>query len=239
MSGRLVGVGVGPGDPELLTVKAVRALRDADRVFLPVTSPGEAGLAESVLRAHVPAERCERLAFAMGDAAARARRWDEAGRRISDVAAPGGVAAFATIGDPNLYSTFSYVAATVRALAPGVAVETIPGITAMQALAARSGTVLAEGRERLALLPYSAGTQTLRAALDGFETVVLYKAGRGLADVLDAASGAGRLDLAVYGAHVGLEGEEIRPLSDLRGCRGPYMSTVILPSRRSARGGAL
>ena len=73
-----------------------------------------------------------------------------------------GTAAFATIGDPNLYSTFTYIAHTVRALVPDVIIETVPGITAMQDLAARSGTVLAEGEERLALVPYTAGDDALR-----------------------------------------------------------------------------
>ena len=125
--------------------------------------------------------------------------------------APGGTAAFATIGDPNLYSTFAYVAHTVRALVPGVTVETVPGITAMQDLAARSGTVLAEGDERLALVPYTAGDAELRAALAGFETVVVYKGGRHLAAVLDAVRDAGALDRAVYGEQLGLPGEAIGP----------------------------
>ena len=73
--------------------------------------------------------------------------------------------AFATIGDPNIYSTFTYLAATVRALVPGLAVATVPGITAMQSLAASSGTVLVEGRESLALMPLTAGVDKLRAAL--------------------------------------------------------------------------
>ena len=94
--------------------------------------------------------------------------------------------AFATIGDPNLYSTFAYIAQTVRGLVPEVVVETVPGITAMQDLAARSGTVLAEGSERLALVPYTAGDDALRSALRSFDTVVIYKGGRHLPAVMDA-----------------------------------------------------
>ena len=116
---------------------------------------------------------------------------------------------FATIGDPNLYSTFTYVAHTVRALVPGVEVRTVPGITAMQDLAARSGTVLAEGSEPLTLFPYTAGDGRLRGALDSGDTVVVYKGGRHLPDVLDAVRDAGRLDDSVYGEQLGLAGEEI------------------------------
>ena len=88
-----------------------------------------------------------------------------------------GTVAFGTIGDPNLYSTFSYLAQTVRGLVPGLTIETVPGITAMQDLAARSGTVLAEGDEPLTLLPLTAGTQAFRDALTRPGTVVGYKLG--------------------------------------------------------------
>ena len=93
------------------------------------------------MSAHV---ECTPLDFAMSDAASRDEHWDRAGAAIAEVARTG-TAAFATIGDPNLYSTFTYIAHTVRALVPDVIIETVPGITAMQDLAARSGTVLAEG----------------------------------------------------------------------------------------------
>jgi precorrin-2/cobalt-factor-2 C20-methyltransferase len=241
VSGRLIGVGVGPGDPELLTLKALRALQAADRVFVPVTDAGEVGRAEAVAAPHVPGERISRLAFAMTDVAARSGNWDRAGEAIAEVVRGGGTAAFATIGDPNIYSTFTYVAQTVRALAPGVRVETIPGITAMQDLAARSGTVLVEGTERLALFPFTAGEERLREALAVFDTVVCYKGGRRLPAVLEVVRAAGRLEDAVYGARLGLGGEEVRAAGDLgAGETGPYLSTVIVPARRDGeRGGRL
>jgi precorrin-2/cobalt-factor-2 C20-methyltransferase len=170
--------------------------------------------------------------FAMGDDGARARNWNAAGEAIAAVARAGGTAAFATIGDPNLYSTFTYVAHTVRALVPGVEVRTVPGITAMQDLAARSGTVLAEGSEPLTLFPYTAGDGRLRGALDSGDTVVVYKGGRHLPEVLDAVRDAGRLDDSVYGEQLGLAGEEIARADERTGA-GPYMSTVIVPARRN------
>lgn len=241
MGGTLIGVGVGPGDPELLTLKALRALQEADRVFVPVTDTGEVGRAERVIEGHVDDAKVERLMFAMSDADARAGNWDRAGEAIAAIVRDGGTAAFATIGDPNIYSTFTYVAQTVQALAADVAIETIPGITAMQDLAARSGTVLAEGTERLALFPFTAGEDRLREALEVFDTVVCYKGGRRLPAVIGAVRDAGRLDDAVYGARLGVDGEEVRPAGDLGPDEtGPYMSTVIVPARRDdERGGRI
>ncbi len=231
-AGRLIGVGVGPGDPEHITLKALRALQGADRVFVPETdtTDGGPGRAEAVVAPHVDAARVERLTFAMRDEARRAGNWDRAGAAIAAVVGDGGTAASATIGDPNHYSTFDYVAQSVRALVPDVAVETVPGITALQDLAARSGTVLAEGDERLALVPWPAGEERLRDALDGFDCVVVYKGGRHLPQVLDTIRDAGRLDDSVYGEQLGLDGEDVRTAAARDG-RAPYMSTVIVPPR--------
>jgi precorrin-2/cobalt-factor-2 C20-methyltransferase len=230
VSGRLIGVGVGPGDPEHLTLKALRALREADRVFVP-----DGGRAAAVVDEHVAVEP---VRFSMSDAASRDQSWDRAGAAIADVVREGGTAAFATIGDPNLYSTFAYIAHTVRALVPEVIIETVPGITAMQDLAARSGTVLAEGDEALALVPYTAGDALLRTALKGFDTVVVYKGGRRLPEVLEAVRDAGALERAVYGEELGLAGEHVEPAA-AHGGSGPYMSTVIVPAARTGRGSRL
>jgi precorrin-2/cobalt-factor-2 C20-methyltransferase len=237
---RLIGVGVGPGDPELVTLKAVRVLSTAGRVFVPVLEATDTGRAEATVRAHASHERIERLVFALNerdDRGRRERHWDAAGERVAAwLRETGGTAAFATIGDPNVYSTFGYLAQTVRGILPEVTVETIPGITAMQAIAAASGTPLVEGTEPLTLLPLTAGLEPLRAALDHDGTVVVYKGGRHLPAIASIAKDAGRD--AVYGEHLGLPDERIRALSDMD-TAGPYLATVLMAARRGTRGGKL
>jgi precorrin-2/cobalt-factor-2 C20-methyltransferase len=232
MSGRLIGVGVGPGDPELLTVKGMRVLREADEVFVPVADTGEVGRAEATVREYLEGGRIRRLLFALfDDTGTRERNWTNAAQEVSEHLQGGKTCAFATIGDPNVYSTFTYLARTVREIEPEVEVETVPGITALQDLASRSGTVLLEGDERLALLPFTAGEEPLREALAGFETVVCYKGGSRLGEVLRVAEAGGRLDGAVYGARLGIEGEEVVPAQEMIGHEGTYLSTVIFTGR--------
>jgi precorrin-2/cobalt-factor-2 C20-methyltransferase len=235
MTGRLLGVGVGPGDPDLLTIKGRDALLCADALFVPVSqtsASGQPGYAERVVTAHVPhATPITRLPFALGEAE-RDASWRAAAAGVAEVVADGRTAALATIGDPNVYSTFTYLARAVRALVPDVEVATVPGITAMQDLAARTGTVLLEHEERLTLLPLTAGVDRLRDALAGDDTVVLYKGGRHLPEVHRSLAEAGRLDAAVFGARLGLPDEDVRRA--VPDGAGPYLSTVIVPARTRA-----
>jgi precorrin-2/cobalt-factor-2 C20-methyltransferase len=236
---RLTGVGMGPGDPELVTVKAVRILQEADLVVVPVMSADEQGRAETTVRAHVTHDRVQRLVFALDDRGGatpeRRQAWDDAAEMVTAALRANGSVAFATIGDPNVYSTFTYLADAVRERLPEVEVATVPGITAMQDLAARSGTVLCEGTESLALLPLTAGLDAFEEALTHFDSVVAYKGGRHMTQVRAVLDKHGRLDTAVFGAALGLPGEQIGTLPD----EAPYLSTVIAPARRTTRGGKL
>ena len=240
---RLVGVGVGPGDPELVTVKGVRILQEADLVVVPVMDPVEQGRAEATVRAHVTHDRLRRLVFALDDrgGATPSRRsaWEAAADAVAEqLQAHGGTVAFATIGDPNVYSTFTYLADAVRERLPDVEVETVPGITAMQDLAARSGTVLCEGTESLALLPLTAGVEALEQALTHFDSVVAYKGGRHMSAVQDVLRRHDRLEGAVYGAALGLPDEQVGAARQAP-ADAPYLSTVLVPARRTVRGGKL
>jgi len=240
MSSKLIGVGVGPGDPELVTVKGVNALRTAEVVVVPVMDTLERGRAEATVLHYVPEEKVVRVVFALNERSDRGRReaaWDAAGARVAELLRKHAVVAFATIGDPNVYSTFTYLAHTIGELVPGTGIETVPGITAMQDLAARSGAVLTEGTEPLTLVPVTAGAEVLKDALNGPGTVVAYKFGRQAQEVAEALREAGRIDDAVWGSALGLEDESIRPAGELDGGPLPYLSTLIAPARRDGRRG--
>ncbi|WP_371651937.1 MULTISPECIES: precorrin-2 C(20)-methyltransferase [unclassified Streptomyces] len=246
---KLVGVGVGPGDPELVTVKGVRALREADVVVVPVMAAadgqdgGEPGRAEATVLHYADREKVVRVVFALNERSDRGRReaaWDAAGEAVAELLRAHDSVAFATIGDPNVYSTFTYLAQTITELVPGTEIVTVPGITAMQDLAARSGAVLTEGTEPLTLVPVTAGATVLKDALEGPGTVVAYKFGRQAGEVAAALRATGRIDDAVWGSALGLDEEFIRPAAELDGGTLPYLSTLIAPARREGgRGGKL
>lgn len=255
---RLVGVGVGPGDPELLTVAGRREIRTAHTVFVPVLSADEQGRAEAVVRAHLDdaESRVRRLVFALaepvrGPQERRRAHWDAAATVVADrLRADGGTVVFATLGDPSIYSTFTYLAATVRTLLPGVAVSTVPGITAMQAAASHAGITLVEGAEPLTVVPVTRDATALKAALAAGGTVVAYKGGRRLHELCSAIAEHGALERSVYAEHLGTPDAVVLPLSTLsstvdavdRGDGGddagtaPYLSTVIVLPPRGGRG---
>ncbi|MEO7194730.1 MAG: precorrin-2 C(20)-methyltransferase [Pseudonocardiaceae bacterium] len=239
----LVGVGVGPGDPDLLTVAAVRELCRAGRVFVPVMAADEPGRAETVVRAHLTHDRLERLVFALSDAVAGSQRrrrdcWDAAAARVvAHLRACGGSAAFATLGDPSVYSTFGYLSATVRELLPGVRIRTVPGITAMQAAASAAGLTLVEGTEPLTLLPLSGDLTVLGDALARGGTVVAYKGGRRLAALRARVAAAGALDRAWCAELLGTAEQRITPLA--RTDAATYLSTVVVLPPRAGRGAQL
>jgi len=229
--GRLVGVGVGPGDPELVTAQAARVLREADVVVAPSMAIDSVGRAESIVRQVAPGVDVERVVFVMAeDGEERSRALRAAASRLVEHLDSGRSVAFVTLGDPNIYSTFPAVAAVVSELRPHAPIETVAGIMAFQDLAARAGSVLLDGRESMALVTALDGASALDAALDDpYRAVVIYKGGRHLPAIAARLADAGRLDGAVVGELLGLPGERWGPAKELADRPASYLATVIVP----------
>jgi precorrin-2 C(20)-methyltransferase len=231
-AGRLVGVGVGPGDADLLTLRAVRALRRADRVVAPSTAPDAIGRAEAIVREALPDVRVERAPFAMlPDVDARAAAMGEIALAVAEYLDAGDEVAFITLGDPLTYSTFSALADGISDKRPGTVVEVVPGIMAFQSLAARTRTTLVDERQRLCVRTALGDPDELEAELsDPTCTTVLYKGGRQLPQLAEVARSAGRSDGAVVGELLGMSGERIGRLDDLASGPASYLATVIVPA---------
>ena len=149
--GTLYGIGVGPGDPELITLKALKTLGRVAVVFAAASSGNKYSLAVEIASPHlkegVPVVH---LGFPMTrDKMRLAEAWAENGEKVAETLKNGKDAAFITLGDPLTYSTFGYILETIRETYPDIPIKIIPGITSYQAGAAAAGHILVEGDESL------------------------------------------------------------------------------------------
>lgn len=236
--GKFYGIGVGPGDPELLTVKAVRVLAGADVVYVPRSGRDRESLALETARPHLPAGcRQLSLSFPMSrDRLVLEESWRAAGEEVAARVREGLTVVFLTLGDPLLYSTYTYLLAYLARHYPDLPRETVPGITSFGAAAAAAGLPLAEGGESLAVLPCADGLGAVEKALDDFDNVVLLKVHRHLPEVARLLSARGLSDRALVAGRVGQAGQFLS--RDIEGLSDPgYMSLVIVNKREPAATG--
>ena len=208
MNGILYGIGVGPGDPELMTLAAVRAIRECDIIALPKSGDGEA-VALQIARGAVPElDDKELLELPMPmtrDKALLEESHSAAALCVARLLQQGKSVAFLTLGDPSVYSTYCYVHQRVRAM--GLRAEMIPGVPSFCAAAARLGIPLVEGSEALHVIPASYAGAT--DALDLPGTKVLMKTGRSLGQVKEALRKHNLLNDAKMVQKCGMEGEQL------------------------------
>ncbi len=215
-TGRLYGVGLGPGDPELLTVRGVRAIRQADVVFVPVRRPGDASYALTIAGGLVDESRQTVVTLPFPDASGDAG-WRAVGERLAAELAPNRRGVFLVEGDPTLYSSFGHVARAVAAVAPHVRLEAVPGVSSITAAAAAAGLTLADYAERIAILPATYYAADLEATLREFDCVVLLKVSSVLGETLTLIERLGLTDGTTYVRRVGRPDQEVvhdvRPLA--------------------------
>lgn len=230
--GIFYGVGVGPGDPELLTLKAVKVLQEVDVVAVPQKGRRAESAAFSVVREHLKGGcRLLKLVFPMTREQKQVEHWHrQACEKIRGHLDNGEKVAFVTIGDPMLYSTYIYL--FKRLGAAGYPAVTVPGVPSFCAAAAAAGVPLAEGEEKLALIPFKEGKPFLAETLQRFENAVILKPSGKIYNLVGSLEEAGFLANSVLVTKCGLPGERIE--KDLRAlCREgqyanlPYFSLIL------------
>jgi precorrin-2/cobalt-factor-2 C20-methyltransferase len=229
MKGKLYGIGVGPGDPELVTLKAKRLLGEVDCVAIPKTAAEKESLALSIVSGLIEEKKdILELLFPMSfNERLLEDSWNKAVEKIRSRLDAGKDVAFITLGDPTVYSTYMYLHKILKQ--QGYETEIVPGITSFCASAARAGISLAENRESLAVVPSAYDCRDIDKILDNFENVVLMKISRKFSELREKLKEKGLDDKAVLVSKCGLEGEMIEfDLGKVNEETLSYFTTMII-----------
>jgi precorrin-2/cobalt-factor-2 C20-methyltransferase len=238
--GTFHGVGIGPGDPELITIKSQRILGSVPVIFVPKAKITDESLALGILLNSVVAKtgaELRELVFPMSkDPEVLRPAWAIARTAVLEVLRAGKDCAFITLGDTAIYSTYMNLLAELRQAEPGLKIETSAGIASYSHAAALLNLSLVEKAERLAILPCLTDVQAMRPELERFDTVVLMKVGRRFADLRELLRQMGLLPYSHLALKLGSPGELLT--SDLDAVdpeKVSYMSLVIV--RKPLKGG--
>ncbi len=208
--GCLYGIGVGPGDPELLTLKALKALQKVPVICVPQAANRRDSYALTIVKEYVkPEQEILRAPFPTDDAEGAAQVWREASELVAGRLRKGQDVAFLTEGDPMLFSTFSYVLTGVQELCPEAPVVIIPGVSSVMAAAASSGVPLVTHGQRLAILPAAYGLDDLSDATSNFDTVVLMKVSPNIVKTLAELEELGLTGQSTYVRRVSTDREKV------------------------------
>lgn len=236
MTGTLYVIGVGPGDPEQLTLKAVRILRTVKCVCVPKGREEGSSMALNIVRkvvdmgdkeiieAHFPMRKTKTSAHARE----LDTKWNETVETVLGILSRGTDMAFITIGDPTIYSTFFYLYDRLLELDPLLPVEIVPGISSITASAARAKISLGLADEKIAVLP-ATYVHNIGMVLEYFDTVVLMKVHKVFDKILAELDAAGLTGSSFFVSRAGMDDEEvIRDIGTLRGKELNYFSVVIV-----------
>jgi len=229
---KLYAIGVGPGAPDLLTLRAAEILKRVPVVFSPLSAMGTTSRALEVVRAMIDPTRQQvvELTFPMQKEQDELEgEWEDAATEIVEQLRRHGEGAFITIGDVSLYSTFIYVQRILDAQYPDVIIEMVPGIPSFSAMTALMGMPYGQGDDRIAILPATFGPERIAAVLREFDTVILMKVNRVIDEVLDMLEQLGLTDHATFVTKCGMPDQDVvYDVRTLRGQRPSYFSILLV-----------
>lgn len=232
MTGRLYGIGVGPGDPDLITLKALRVLRTADLIAYPAPETGES-LARSIAAPHMPEGR-EEFAIRMPmvvDRFPAEEVYDRTADRVSEALDEGRTVAVLCEGDPFFYGSFMYLFGRLADRHP---VEVIPGVSSLMACSAALSAPLASRNDVLTILPAPLADEDLAARLAQADAVAIVKVGRHFSRVKALLEQADLIKHARYVERATMENQRVMALSDVDETAVPYFSMILVHRRGRA-----
>ncbi|MBI3466062.1 MAG: precorrin-2 C(20)-methyltransferase [Planctomycetes bacterium] len=227
--GKVYLVGVGPGDPELVTRRAARVLREADTVYHPGRDE-QTGFAIRIVQGLLPPHATVRAAAV--EMAESGNRYKTLAAELAAEARAGRRVAFITEGDPLLYSTASRVLEILKANWPDVPVEIVPGVTSLTAVAAAAGQSLVQSAETLVVVPACHHPDDLERLIESHDRVALLKVGSVFPQIVALLRRRGWLDRAIYAEKVGTpEQRVVRDLASVDPEKVSYFSMVLVTAR--------
>mgnify|MGYP003280592747 CR=1 FL=1 len=227
--GKLYGVGIGPGDPRYLTLRAADVLRSADVIFTVISRNASSSVSRSVVEYLRPRGEIRLQMFSMSrDKATREAQVRANADAIIDELRAGRDCAFATLGDAMTYSTFGYVLDRIRKAIPDIEVEIVPGVTSFATLAAKAETVLVENGEQLRVIPSFRSEMAESLDFPKGSTTILLKTYRSRAALLDRLAREENVEI-LYGEHLTMEGQTLLTDPDaIRERPEEYLSLIMV-----------
>ena len=236
MTGTLYGIGVGPGDPELMTLKAVRLLQQVPVIAYPAADDGDSS-ARAIAAEFLPPDRTEiAIKVPMRPGRMPIKVYDAAAEDIAGHLADDRDVAVLCEGDPFFYGSFMYLHDRLAGRCPCVVV---PGVSSLTACAASAGQPLAGRNAVLTVLPATLDDAELTARLKNTEAAAILKVGRHLPRLRDVIEACGLTARATYVEHASRTDEKVMPLVETGGGEAPYFSMILItPDRKVDRGQA-
>ena len=215
----LIAVGCGPGDPDLLTVKAVNAIQSADVIMCPTSKEGKDSIALSVISSVIDNSKkpeIVNLIFPMTkDRDTLESTWEKNAKLLADKVLSGKKVVYITVGDPYLYSTWIYLHRELESKHPEIKITVIPGIVSMFTFASKVGLSLGEGGEKISVIPSCYDLSQVKELAKNSDTMVFLKDGRYFDQVIDLLKEAGFSDDSIFdiGQDLDTEHEIVRKLT--------------------------